>query len=100
MSTPAQDTLSALRTDIVRAVREHTGLHERLAVPIAEDILAAVRQRFGGQRIYVPSAQTAQERAEAIRSLLDCGHDPQTVARLTGLSRATVYRAARGSCGG
>ena len=91
MST-AHDNLAALRTDIVRIVRLETGLHERLAVPIAERILAAMRQRWGGSRVWVP-VESADERHASIRALLDCGHSIDDVQQLCGCSRSTVYRA-------
>jgi len=94
VSAIADDVLAALRTDVVRIVRESTGLHERLAVPIAEDILLAMRRRWGGERLAVP-AETAAERALSIRCLIAAGYPPEAVAQLTGVSRATVYRAMR-----
>jgi len=96
MSAISDDLLAALRTDVVRIVRESTGLHERLAVPIAEDILTAMRRRWGGERLAVP-AETAAERAASIRCLLAAGHQPDAVTQLLGVSRSTVYRAMRGA---
>jgi DNA-binding NarL/FixJ family response regulator len=91
-SSPSTDRVVALRTLVTRAVREATGLNERLALPIAEDIVHGLRRQWGGQDIRIP-AQTAAERAEAIQQAAALGMSPQQIAAALGHGKATVYRA-------
>lgn len=84
------DKAAAVRTDITRAIREATGLHERFAVEISDGILHRLQQRWGGDRIYIPSKDRAARDA-AIRAAFD-GRNHDEVCRRHGISRATLYR--------
>ena len=88
----ATDRITALRTLIVRIVREHTGLNERLALPIAADIVAGLRAEWGGRDVRIP-AETADERAAAIQEASALGMSPNQIAAAMRVGRATVYRA-------
>ena len=88
----ATDRIIALRTLVVRVVREHTGLNERLAMPIADGIVDGLRAQWGGSDVRIP-AETAAERAEAIQEAAALGLTPKQIASTMGRNKATVYRA-------
>ena len=88
----ATDRVVALRTLVVRVVREHTGLNERLAMPIADGIVAGLRIEWGGREVRIP-AETAAERAAAIQEAAALGLNPRQIAGAMNVGRATVYRA-------
>lgn len=84
------DKAAAVRTDITRAIREVTGLHERFASDISDGILQRLQQRWGGDRIYIPSRDRAARDA-GIRADFD-GRNHGEVCRRYGISLATLYR--------
>ncbi|WP_295406630.1 Mor transcription activator family protein [uncultured Thiocystis sp.] len=85
------DTLVALHTQITRIVREATGLHEQLALPVAEAICAELQHAFGGAEIYIP-APSRTERNQAILDDWHGGRPIPAICRKHGIARATVYR--------
>ena len=87
----ALDKLSSLRTTITRIVREATGLHELLALPVADAICGELQQTFGGAEIYIP-APSRIDRNQAILDDWRRGLSPDTIRRRHGVARATVYR--------
>lgn len=84
------DKAAAVRTDITRAIREATGLHERFAGEISDEILHCLQQRWGGDRVYIPSRDRAARDA-AIRAEFD-GRNHIEICRRHAISRATLYR--------
>lgn len=85
------DHLAALRTNIVRIVRESTGLREQLALPVAEAIYRELQMTFGGSSLYIP----APSRADLHQAILDdlrTGRPIPVICRSHGVARATVYR--------
>lgn len=84
------DQLSALRTRIVRAVREHTGMSETLAVPLTNALIQELQASFGGRYIPAPSKHA---RDQAIRDAAALGQSIDAICRDFGVHRCTVYRA-------
>jgi len=89
MST-GDDKAAAMRAEITSAIREATGLHERFATEISDEILARLMTRWGGDRLHVPARDRAARDA-AIRAEFD-GRNHDAVCRRHGISRATLYR--------
>lgn len=94
-SATATDHISAMRTIVVRVVREHTGLNERLALPIADGIVQGLRDQWGGCAVRIP-ATTAGERAALIQEAAALGLKPQQIASAFGVGKTTVYRVLKG----
>jgi CRP-like cAMP-binding protein len=90
--TATTDRITALRTLVVRVVREHTGLKERLAMPIADGIVEGLRAQWGGSAVRIP-AETPAERIAAIHEAAALGLSPPQIAAALGRDRSTVYRA-------
>ncbi|HEB94333.1 MAG TPA: hypothetical protein ENI94_12910 [Gammaproteobacteria bacterium] len=51
------DAVVNLKARLVRAVRTATGMHEHLAVPIADDILQCLCEEYGASEVYIPSSK-------------------------------------------
>lgn len=84
-----EDYLSALRTDIVRVLRETTGAPEATAARVASEVIKAMRLRYHGKTIRVGKARISSEQ---IRAAFD-GRNHRQVCRDLGISRRTLYRA-------
>jgi len=91
MTIDTTDQMSALRTAIVRIVHHGTGLHERLALPIAEAILGHLQQNHGGRPLYIPAPGNAA-RDQAIRDAAAMGLTVSQIAEQHNVHRCTVYR--------
>lgn len=93
MSSLSSDLMYSLCTDITQIVREETGLHERIAYPIAAGIARRMQERWGGSEVYIP-ARSAEDRHREIREAMESpGATVASVGRALGVSRATVYNA-------
>lgn len=84
-----EDYLSALRTDIVRVLREKTGAPEGIAVKVSAEIIQAMRLRYQGKDVRFGRARVS---ADQIRQVFD-GRNHKHVCRELGISRRTLYRA-------
>lgn len=99
MSDPA-DRLADLRVHVLRVIREHTGLHEQFALPIAAKIIEAFRDRAGdalvaelrkeyiGERVYVPARDPALP--DKVRSEFN-GSNRDDLMKKYEISRSTFY---------
>lgn len=47
------DYTAQLRSDITAVVRNATGLHEHLAMPVADAVIDCLRDRFAGEKLYI-----------------------------------------------
>lgn len=84
------DFLSALRSEIVRAVCRGTGIAEPEAMPVATEIIASVSERWQGE-VYIAKPRPADsEILEAFN-----GANRREVCRRFGISKGTFYRALR-----
>lgn len=84
------DKAAAMRNEITSAIREATGLHERFANELSDEILSRLMTRWGGDRLHVPACDRAA-RDEAIRADFN-GRNHDEVCRRHGISRRTLYR--------
>ena len=81
-----------LQTIITRGVRQATGMHERLALPLVDAIMAELQRHYGGERYYIP-APGRVDRDQSIRDAIALGSSVSDVCKAKGVSKATVYRA-------
>lgn len=95
----SEDLIADMRVRITRIVRDATGMHERLALPIACAILDELQREHGGGPLYIP-APSRQGRDIAIRDAWQCGMPPAAIADTYGLHRSTVYRVIGAKHGG
>lgn len=86
-----EDYLSALRTDIVRVLRENTGAPEGIAVKVSAEIIQAMRLRYQGKDVRFGRARVS---VEQIRQAFD-GRNHKKVCQELNISRRTLYRALR-----
>lgn len=84
-----EDKLEGLRTQVVRMIREQTGLHEQFALPIASKIIETFFREVAGERVYVP-ARPAEMAASKIISEFDGTNRDELMAKY-GISKTTFY---------
>lgn len=87
--TPEDDRLEGLRTRAVRVIRQETGLHEKFAVKIADEIVRGFCEEFGGERIYFPERDSAL--CAKVVAQFD-GTNRDELMRTFGISKTTFYR--------
>lgn len=85
------DQLAALRTTVTRIVRETTGLHELLAVPVAAAICTEIQHAYGGAETYFPAPSKAA-RNQAILDDWRRGLPPDAICLRHAIARRTFYR--------
>lgn len=83
-----------LQSEFAAIVREEIGMHEVFATQIAAAIVRGMRQRYGSQRIYIPSPDRG-ERDQAIRREFH-GSNASEVCRRYSISRSRLYQIAGG----
>lgn len=87
----AEDAAVQLEREMAEILRERIGYREPFASSIAAEIVAGLRERRGGDDMYVPAPDKRARDAE-IRRIFN-GSNLEEVMRLFGVSQATVYRA-------
>ena len=92
-NTQAEDAAVQLEHEITAIVREETGLKEPMAEMMAKAIVRGMRERLGGDDLYIP-APDRSERYAAIRAEFK-GTNLADVCKKYGVSARTVYRAAQ-----
>lgn len=91
MSGPSADHLAALRADYVDMIRRNTGCDEANAMRIASQCIAALQQRFAGERVYFPAPKYD---AGAILADFN-GRNRDEVCRKHRVSRRLLYKLLR-----
>jgi len=84
------DTAASLRRRLVGAISRRLGLNERIAMPIAEEVVEAMREISPGRELYIPAADKA-ERNAAIRREFN-GRNLKEVCRKYDISKPSLYR--------
>lgn len=82
------DRIEGLRTRVVRVIREHTGLHERFALPIAAEIIETFWREVEGERVYVPTRDPELPRKVVAEFN---GRNRDELCAKHGISRSTFY---------
>lgn len=88
------DNEQMIKQAIVTVVHESTGLHEHIAMPIAERVFDQLADRFGQERVYF--TRSLRTRRERVLADFD-GTNFSAVCRKHGISRRTLYRYIGGS---
>lgn len=84
-----QDNEHSIKSRAVRVVREQTGLNERFAVPIVDQIFEGLFDEFGRERVYFVRSKAARD--QAVRRDFN-GKNFAAVMRQHKISRRTLYR--------
>lgn len=84
-----RDAAVSFHYELVRCVREGTGLPEDVAVPLARHLLRALQRRLGG--LYVPKSDIRRARDAEVREAFN-GRNHGEVMNSFRISRATLYR--------
>ncbi|MDT8998357.1 Mor transcription activator family protein [Paucibacter sp. APW11] len=92
--SPAMEADCALQLhrELREMLSEATGLHGAFADNIAAGLLGKLRERYGGERLYVPMPERAVEERNAAMRALWRGDNVIELVRKFRVSRATVYR--------
>lgn len=91
--TRAEEAAVQLEHEVAAIVTDELGLKEPLAGIFAQAIVRGLRDRLGGDDLYIP-APDRRERYMAIRAEFN-GTNLAEVCKKFNVSRDTVYRAAR-----
>lgn len=86
----SEDAAASLHNELTAIVREEIGLNESLASQFALLILRGIRQRLGGQELYIPTEDRAPRDA-AIRAEFN-GRNRDEICRKYGISRSGLYK--------
>lgn len=84
-----EDHLAALRTDVVGILRSGLGMDEPSACRAAEKIVGALRERLGGERVYI-GVRNGVDRDAVLRDWNGRNVEETCAAHL--ISRRTLYR--------
>ena len=84
-----EDHIAALRTDIVRTLCELLDVDEPQAAVIAARLIATMRERFGGERVYI-GVRNGIDRDAVLRDWNGRNVDEVCAAHV--ISRRTLYR--------
>lgn len=85
------DKAEALRSELVRALVDETGMREQMALPIAESLMCYLQRTYPGERLYIP-LPTREYPVDRIAADLRRGMTTTEVCRDYSLSRRTLYR--------
>lgn len=86
----------AIRKSITRGVVSGTGLHEQLAVSVAEQIYRELSREFGGGRLWWPTLDDNTERDQVIRRRWRAGEKWRALIAEYGISRSRFYQIVNG----
>ncbi len=87
----AEDAAVQLERDFLAIVREEIGMNERLAGVFAQALVSGLRNRMGGQELYIPAPDRSERDAAIRREFNGTRESLSAIMRRTGLSRARVY---------
>lgn len=85
----SEDAAIQLEHDFVEIIRQRIGLNETLATIHAQEIVRGLRERHGGQDLWIPAPDKA-ERDEAIRREFN-GQNRNELMRRYGIGRSRLY---------
>jgi Mor family transcriptional regulator len=94
-SNPVADVL---RSDIAASIKDSIGLHDRIALELADGILKCLQANWGGREIYIPVADSSDRNTRIKAEFYAKGNDPNRyadVCRNNGISLSTLYRILR-----
>jgi Mor family transcriptional regulator len=94
-SNPMTDIL---RSDIVASIKDSIGLHDKIAMELADGIIRRLQVNWGGREIYIPVADSSDRNARIKAEFYTKGNDPKRysdVCRNNGISLSTLYRILR-----
>lgn len=87
--TQVEDHIAALRTDIVRTLCELLQVDEPQAAVIAARLISSMRERFGGERLYI-GVRNGTDRDAVLRDWR--GNNAEEVCAAHRISLRTLYR--------
>lgn len=90
MSTD-QDPTEILRSQLVAAIADQTGMRESLAEPYADAVLTFLQREHGGGHLYIPAPSRRYDLLQ-IRAQLERGDSIMRVCMEHAMSRTTLYK--------
>ncbi|CAN7313486.1 Mor transcription activator family protein [Acidovorax delafieldii] len=85
-----EDAAIQLEHDFVEIIRQRIGLNETLATIHAQEIVRGLRERHGGQELWIPAPDKSERNAAILRDFN--GVNAKDVMQRHGISRAHLYR--------
>jgi transcriptional regulator GlxA family with amidase domain len=85
------DRTEALRSELVGAIVEDTGMRETMAMPIANALVAYLQREYAGERLYIPQPARQFDLLQ-IEASLRSGLTPTAVARDHGTTVRQLHR--------
>lgn len=90
-----EDAAIQLEHDFVEIIRQRIGLNETLATIHAQEIVRGLRERHGGQELWIPAPDKTERNAAILRDFN--GINAREVMARHGISRAHLYRIVGGA---
>ena len=90
-----EDAAIQLEHDFVEIIRQRIGLNETLATIHAQEIVRGLRERHGGQELWIPAPDKSERNAAILRDFN--GINAKDVMQRHGISRAHLYRIVGGA---
>lgn len=91
--TEAEASALLLEREVALIVQEELGLKEQFATAFAQAIVKGLRERLGGDDIYIPAPDKSERNAQ-IRAMFN-GRNLKEVCARFGVGHDTVYRAVK-----
>lgn len=87
-----EDEVALLRAEVAEILGAHTGLKPAYAEPLAAALVEGLRERLGGQLLYIPTNRSAAKakRDARIRAEFN-GRNRDEVCARHGISRSSFY---------
>jgi Mor family transcriptional regulator len=95
MSTQSNRIVDVMHSDIMTAIKDSIGLHDHIAVQLADDVMRKLQTNWGGREIYIPAPGTKERNEQIKADFYARGNDPTRyvdVCRIYSISLRTLYR--------
>ena len=90
-----EDAAIQLEHDFVEIIRQRIGLNEMLATIHAQEIVRGLRERHGGQELWIPAPDKSERNAAILRDFH--GNNAGEVMKRYGIKRTQFYRIVGGA---
>lgn len=87
----SQHVADLIKQDIVSVMKESIGFNDEIAQQLAGDLLKKLQDKWGGQRVYIPSEKNNHQRNDLIKFEFN-GSNHTQVCKKFDISLSTLYR--------